>query len=252
MTRSTTLLVLLMATCMQVFAQHRSIDLKVTQTSPAQGDTLDIGQPFNISFTIKNLGTDTLTLSDTTALYLIVDTSSIMFGVGGNFQDHIDLGAPYLEPGDSAQASFQFTLGNSDGTGWPEGPTTFCVKVLPRNEADSIIDPDTTNNKSCATDLYARNPFVSVNDLTNNIGETSVYPNPVGATANFNINLQQPDNVKILLRDMTGRTVIEQDFGQLSAGTQRLEINTSNLPAGQYLFQIRAEQCMKTGKLLKQ
>lgn len=237
------LIPVLTACSIQAFSQNRTIDVETTMLSPVTNDVINPGQSFSIAFQIKNLGPDTLTQNDTIALSLSFNGSAILFG--NPPVSYIDISAPYLEPGDSTQSSFQFSISNS----WPTGPTTICVKMMPKNAADSIDDNDTLNNESCNT-VSIEYPS-SVSGLSKTIGDVSLYPNPVNGVAHFDITLNRTTDVQVIVTDITGREVLREQRINLS-GSQKIDINTSSLSSGTYLYKVNTGDDVQTGKMIVQ
>lgn len=235
------LIPVLTACSIQAFSQKRTIDLTATLLSPVNNDVANPGQQINITTRIKNLGPDTLTQSDTIEFMLIYDGYPIQFG--NPPLPYLPLNAPYLEPGDSTQSNFQFTISNN----WPTGPASFCVVMLMRNAQDTIVDNDTLNNKSCAA-ISVEYP-VSVNVLTSTIGDVSVYPNPVSDMANFAVTLNKASDVQVIVTDITGRVVMNELRNNLQ-GKQVIKINTSSLSEGTYLYKVNTGSEVKTGKMI--
>ena len=64
----------------------------------------------------------------------------------------------------------------------------------------------------------------------------SAYPNPANAGARIELSLPEITEVRIELFDVLGRRVATLHDGLLTAGTQRLTLDTSALPAGAYLI----------------
>lgn len=62
----------------------------------------------------------------------------------------------------------------------------------------------------------------------------SVYPNPAGDLLNLQVQLNQAKRVQYRLMDNSGRIVVAQEPGVISAGTRIWTLDTSNLAAGMY------------------
>lgn len=73
-----------------------------------------------------------------------------------------------------------------------------------------------------------------------------LYPNPTGDAATIELSLKKDDRFEVTLFDLNGRQVMEPIRKNLGAGDQKIVINTSNLPNGNYLVQIASStQTMK-------
>ncbi len=65
----------------------------------------------------------------------------------------------------------------------------------------------------------------------------TVYPNPVSNAAEIAFNLAAEGNAKIKLVDISGRTIIEKDLGQLYEGDNRYTLdNLNQLESGAYII----------------
>ncbi len=87
----------------------------------------------------------------------------------------------------------------------------------------------------------------------NNLTFYGNYPNPTTNNTNVKFSLAKNTDVTIQLMDMSGRvlnTVHEKNAG---AGDHITQLNTSNLPAGEYLYLLRTEDGDGiAGKIIKQ
>ncbi len=80
--------------------------------------------------------------------------------------------------------------------------------------------------------------------------EVSVSPNPATEFANVQIQLNTASKVEVNVYDVMGKRVMNNNFGQQSAGSHTYKINTSSLPAGIYIFNIQADGSQTTKKVL--
>lgn len=89
---------------------------------------------------------------------------------------------------------------------------------------------------------------ISAPELTN----FSLYPNPVGAGEVFIADLSAYPNLEgvAMLTDLVGRTVWQENI--FSSGSTTLQIPTSNLAKGVYLFHIRSEEGIGTRRVVIQ
>jgi hypothetical protein len=69
--------------------------------------------------------------------------------------------------------------------------------------------------------------------------ETSVFPNPAKDFLNINLNLTNATQIAVELIDMTGKSILKNDYGRL-AGEQALRLDFSNLKKGLYVLQIKS------------
>jgi hypothetical protein len=68
------------------------------------------------------------------------------------------------------------------------------------------------------------------------------YPNPAVNSTNVRFSLAKPTDVTITIMDMNGRTVNTISRTNLSAGAQSIPVQTSAMPAGDYIYLIRTAQ----------
>jgi Secretion system C-terminal sorting domain len=76
----------------------------------------------------------------------------------------------------------------------------------------------------------------------NNLTYYGCYPNPVANSTNVKFSLASGADVTIQLMDMSGRVLNTLDEKGLAAGEHVIPVNTTNLPAGEYLYLIRTSQ----------
>ncbi len=71
----------------------------------------------------------------------------------------------------------------------------------------------------------------------------SAYPNPFIENFVVQFNLFEAENVHIRLTDLSGKTVLERDFGHMRSGLHYLEVNaTEQLASGLYVFTLQTGQ----------
>jgi|GEM_PF-888581 len=84
-------------------------------------------------------------------------------------------------------------------------------------------------------------PNAGVKGLTiSNLTLSGNYPNPAVNSTTIKVGLKNNDDVTVTVMDMEGRTLSTLTKNGLSAGDQLIELNTSSLPAGNYLYMVRA------------
>lgn len=80
-------------------------------------------------------------------------------------------------------------------------------------------------------------PTIGVNEV-NNAASVSVYPNPANNIATVEVALTESAVVMVEVMDLTGKLVASNSFGNLSAGSNRLNLNVSDLSEGTYFCTI--------------
>ena len=84
-----------------------------------------------------------------------------------------------------------------------------------------------------------------------NIVSMQVYPNPVSEKAVVRYQLTEASPVAIMVMDMTGRVVMQQDLSNQSAGLYMEELDMARFPAGVYLCRLQTDKGTETVKLVK-
>jgi photosystem II stability/assembly factor-like uncharacterized protein len=77
-----------------------------------------------------------------------------------------------------------------------------------------------------------------------------LYPNPANNKVSVELALENRSDVKINVRDMSGKLVKAISYNDLPAGTESLSIDVSTLKNGNYVISVIQGQEVKTGKLI--
>lgn len=94
-------------------------------------------------------------------------------------------------------------------------------------------------------------PILSVNENTTQIANAAIYPNPTTTTSTVEFNLVNASEAIISITDLSGKIVSERNLGQLNAGANATEINTTSFNAGVYYVTIASNGSSITKKLIK-
>ncbi len=197
----------------------RSVDISTRLVSPLTGTNIPTGTPMQLIVSYKNMGPDTLQISDTIRLALLMDSYLVQFGIPSDSFLSRETGK-YLLPGDSFIRQYPpISFGNE-----PDGNHSICVQAYTRG-AD-LRDPVMFNNRACAT--ISTGPL-SVDDLSEEA--LSFYPQPVSNVLSW--KLPAGKSVKTAsVYDLTGRQVLEQEGAANS-------LSVSHLPNGFYSVQMQ-------------
>jgi hypothetical protein len=80
-------------------------------------------------------------------------------------------------------------------------------------------------------------PFVGIPDLAN--FDFVLYPNPNDGKFFVNLNLTHSARIQVEIIDLSGRSILREDFGHLNSGQRNLEINSEEvLKSGVYFVRI--------------
>lgn len=82
---------------------------------------------------------------------------------------------------------------------------------------------------------------IGINDVNNNLSVANIYPNPANASANVHFFLEKTSDLEVTVADVTGKMVQSVYSGSMAQGHQDMKINTSNLPSGIYLVNMKAD-----------
>ena len=94
-------------------------------------------------------------------------------------------------------------------------------------------------------------PILSVNENTLQVADAAIYPNPTTTTSTVEFNLVNASEATISITDLSGKIVSERNLGQLNAGANATEINTTSFNAGIYYVTVSSNGSSVTKKLIK-
>lgn len=75
----------------------------------------------------------------------------------------------------------------------------------------------------------------------NNLLQLLVYPNPFQSATQLQLDLPEAGNLKVEIRDLSGRTVRSLDFGRQAEGRQQLVLEREHLRSGVYFATVRLQ-----------
>lgn len=70
----------------------------------------------------------------------------------------------------------------------------------------------------------------------------TTYPNPATDVVTATFNLQETSAIQLQLIDMQGKTVMNQHYGTLPAGTQNIRLDVSSLSSGTYFVKLKGSK----------
>lgn len=218
---------------------QRKIDMQALLTSPTTGTHIDTSSVFNLNLVIKNNGPIALTTADTFGFKVTLKGSALRIGT--------DTILAFTGRNFNVGDTMQFNLSNVKLTYslTPSGNYDMCaVFVAVQNRTSPIIDTN-TNDASCSTLAMWG---LDVPSISANIHSVNMYPNPAQSDVNFDLNLNNSGDVTIRVMDVTGRIVLNENKGNLSAGTHKLKLNTVDLSNGVYVYQVMVGAETTTGR----
>jgi hypothetical protein len=94
-------------------------------------------------------------------------------------------------------------------------------------------------------------PILSVNENTTQVADAVIYPNPTSSTSTVEFSLVNASEAVVSVTDLSGKIVSERNLGQLNAGANATEINTTSFNAGIYYVTVSSNGSSVTKKLIK-
>jgi hypothetical protein len=86
--------------------------------------------------------------------------------------------------------------------------------------------------------------------VKSNLG-INAYPNPFKESINLTIDLATANNILFTVFDINGKLLKSIDYKNMPAGRQVLNMNTSDIKAGMYLYKIQLGNAYQCGRLVK-
>ena len=80
--------------------------------------------------------------------------------------------------------------------------------------------------------------FVNTNELDDKLSQLQLAPNPTSDILSVKFNLSASEDLRYRVQDMTGRLVMEGDWGTVSSGTYFEQLEVSSLSSGMYMLEI--------------
>lgn len=242
-----TLLLLSILTLCTIANAQRIVNLSVAITNPTNNQNVIEMQPFTVDILVKNVGTTPVKITDSFALYLLLNGSPFQFVVNGQLSPFKPYDTHPLNPNDSFTISMQQVFTSSI----PLGHSTLCIKILPYNgSADSVKDTLVVNNTSCVV-VNIQDSSVGIAQLGGgNLSNTiSTYPNPAKSAVHFNLFLQETGSVAINIYDISGR-LVKTSLSTQFKGESSIKMDMSDLTPGIYYYNAVLAGTPYNGKIL--
>jgi hypothetical protein len=241
-------------------ATSKSIDIKVWGLDPANVTLTPTRKMTNLpgavlatmTRSIKTIGINNTTGSDTIKEYYFPTAAS---GINTNFFVGYEMAA-YQWPNLGGDTICAYSC--LQGTGWGHG------------EIKNIVLPDTFINAQTAMkdggvwkDSYMQIGFNKFNISIvpifqysgsmvwpssvagvnyNNLTFYGHYPNPATNNINIRFSVAKSTSVSVLVRDITGKTVMNVPADLFAQGEHTISLETSGLPAGNYVYMVRTAE----------
>lgn len=136
--------------------------------------------------------------------------------------------------------NYSFTLNNA----WDEDKVTL-VAVVSYFNAD-VGQREVLN----AFDVKLDATFTGIEDaISKNLSTLSVSPNPTSDIANIDFGLLKSNNINLTVYDMAGKKMMENNYGKMLQGDQRIRLNLDNLSEGFYFVTLNVGGELATKKI---
>jgi len=203
-------------------------DVGISSISPGNGHTVVAGEQIPVTLVFNNFGSETVQAGLTVPVVLVV---------GNGTPQALNLTLNNEIQGNSSR-NINLNLTINDNAA--KGDLQICfVTALPEG-VDSVI----TNNGTCVT-------WNNITGVEENIfGAFKMYPNPARDNLTFQYDLTKNSQVDIELINTSGQVVKSLFSGQQSAGLNIFTSPVNDLPAGVYIYRMRSDVGMKTGKIV--
>ena len=85
---------------------------------------------------------------------------------------------------------------------------------------------------------------------TNSLSSFNVFPNPSSGLLQISYTLNENTNTSVRIKDLNGKIVLENQYGNQKSGMYSEKIDLSNLSNGVYLYEIAADNNLSQGKIV--
>lgn len=245
------LLVLLVAASTTTFAQ-RSINLEVTLVSPTSSQTIQNGTPVDIKAIVKNLGPDSLRMSDSTTWFMTISGTPVNFTFNGQTGAYWNRFNRSLKVNDTMH--FTFNNRSLSYSQTVDSNRTICFVAVPNFDGggnDTISDGTLSNNSDCVSVLFKAGSPSGIEEILiteAGVNKATIYPNPAHQTATVAVNMQYSADVEVALFDITGRQVLNTTES-LEKGTHEVALDINKLQTGIYIYKVKMGNNVSSGKL---
>ena len=186
-------------------------------------------------------------------------------GSAGTVLGSKDVAVEEITPNGWHRVDFDEPILVEDGsfyTSWMMGGTGISLAIsdvapYSRRTYEILGNAWSSYREAASRDLYIRviGRKVSTNGIEENnnantftLGEA--YPNPTSQNATINFNLPKTGDVVFSISNAVGQEISRSKLTNRTAGTQSLQINTSQLVSGVYLYSLQFGDAVLTKKLM--
>lgn len=206
------------------------------------------GENFTITGVLKYVGAGPIKITDTVIYGFSYGGSLLTIGGGSTFFKT----PKAMVTGDTFQVTR--TLSWNPYYSLADSTKDFCLIVgIINRSADSSRDKQTTNSTSCVPHTRKKNdvPPAGIQDdlIESQSAKVGLYPNPASNSVNITLEMNHNSDVIVNIFDLTGRLVVSESKGSMARGTNNIQLNTSKLNNGIYMYQVVMGDQVESGKL---
>jgi len=116
------------------------------------------------------------------------------------------------------------------------------VHITPHGSSSNIMVPVSFNDGTNRRTLYISSTIdaTGIEDVKSAQNQATIYPNPSSSDAKVKFTLDKISTVEIQIIDLKGVMVSSALINDTKAGTNIIELNTSNIAAGSYIVRVIA------------
>ncbi len=205
---------------------------------PDTSAEMPAGQSHEFTGTVYNTSDKPLTVFMVRRQNNIPDSWSTSLCFGSCPQAEVDTVNSLIMNGDSLEYTVTFNTGDqSADSGF------VCMAFYADGETDTLTQVFSVN--TILTDIEG--PSTATVMVFRLLGN---YPNPFNPATTISYQLPQLSQVAITVYDVSGKAVYTQDLGRQATGVHHIRFNAENLSSGTYLYRVRANGQVQTGKML--
>ncbi len=199
------------------------------------------------SITVKTSGTYNVTTTNTDACAGVGQSADVVITVGT-----VPVAAAAIVSKSGNVLTFSNSSTGATSYKWEFGDFESSAATTPVHAyaTNGKYTITLTASKGTCSDMVTLMDTINVGIAEIKGGSLSIYPNPVNEQATFELNMTESHNISVNVYDITGQLVASVYQGEVSVGTTKLTLNTSNLRSGIYFTSITSENTQKIVKMI--
>ncbi|MBW7848803.1 MAG: T9SS type A sorting domain-containing protein, partial [Bacteroidales bacterium] len=221
---------------------------KVTQVNGTSDDYTANNQ-LSLSFTAAPV------LTQPVSLYLVLNNkpTETSWELRNSNGEVVQSGGPYTTPGsiiteplNMPQGScYEFVMKDSGGNGLCCGDGVGFYAILEGNSSTPVYTGQSFGYEDHNEISYG---YVGISENIS-ADEFQLMPNPTSNAFSFKLSLQNPAHLSLDIFDLSGRLMMNHQFGLLEAGTHTLTQSVRQFKKGMYMVRIESGNEVKTSRL---